>query len=303
MTTTKKLKAQGITGGPQLTIWEDATTYPDAATWDPATASTTEILAKLLGPATERVCENLTGAYTDLRDLASAHPADLHAIGFSLAAIERLAALVEFSKRFGEQEFVPGTPFRGSADIYAHFREASRANPSNISTQFSSTTRTANSVTCSSPRAPSRPASFIRVTFTLKSSATAPPPSHSFTTTQPVTPRPLRKTSRSPAASAKSATLSVSGSSTTSSSAAAGTFPFRTMVTGERFSALNVGTASVPPGRQTPLAAFRPRHRNRSRSPLPTQPNTKPRATAMRFPNTGHYPARESPSARRASQI
>jgi DNA repair protein RadC len=124
MTTTKKLKAQGITGGPQLTIWEGATTYPaDAATWDPATASTTEILAKLLGPATERVCENLTGAYTDLRHLASAHPADLHAIGFSRAAIERLTALMEFAKRFGEQEFVPGAPFRGSADIYAHFRE------------------------------------------------------------------------------------------------------------------------------------------------------------------------------------
>ena len=132
MTTTKKLKAQGITGGPQLTIWEGATTYPaDAATWDPATASTTEILAKLLGPATGRVCENLTGAYSDLRDLATAHPVDLHAIGFSSAAIERLSALVEFAKRFGEQEFVPGTPFRGSSDIYAHFR-ASRANPFGI---------------------------------------------------------------------------------------------------------------------------------------------------------------------------
>jgi DNA repair protein RadC len=130
MTTTKKLKAQGITGGPQLTIWEGATTYPaDAASWDAATASTTDILAKLLGPATERVCENLTGAYTDLRDLASAHPADLHAIGFSRAAIERLAAAVEFAKRFGEQEFVPGTPFRGSADIYAHFRERLASEP------------------------------------------------------------------------------------------------------------------------------------------------------------------------------
>ena len=130
MTTTKKLKAQGITGGPQLTIWEGGSTYgTEAPSWDATTATTTEILAKLLGPATERVCENLTGAYTDLRDLASAHPADLHAIGFSRAAIERLAALVEFSKRFGEQEFVPGTPFRGSADIYAHFRERLASEP------------------------------------------------------------------------------------------------------------------------------------------------------------------------------
>ncbi len=130
MTTTKKLNARGLTGGPQLTIWEGATTYPaDAATWDAATASTTDILAKLLGPATGRVCENLTGAYSDIRDLANAHPVDLHAIGFSDAAIERLAALVEFAKRFGEQEFVPGTPFRGSADIYAHFRERLASEP------------------------------------------------------------------------------------------------------------------------------------------------------------------------------
>ena len=105
MTTTKKLKAQGITGGPQLTIWEGAAPYAtEAATWDAATASTTDILAKLLGPATGRVCENLTGAYSDLRELATAHPADLHAIGFSSAAIERLAPLVENTKRFGEQE-------------------------------------------------------------------------------------------------------------------------------------------------------------------------------------------------------
>lgn len=130
MTTTKKHEAQGLTGGPQLTIWEGGATYPaDSAAWDAATASTTEILAKLLGPRTERVCESLTGAYSGLRDLASAHPADLHAIGFSSAAIERLAALVEFAKRFGEQEFVPGTPFRGSADIYAHFRERLASEP------------------------------------------------------------------------------------------------------------------------------------------------------------------------------
>jgi DNA repair protein RadC len=101
----------------------------EAASWDATTATTTEILAKLLGPATGRVCENLTGAYSDLRDLATAHPADLHAIGFSSAAIERLTAVVEFAKRFGEQEFVPGTAFRGSADIYAHFRERLASEP------------------------------------------------------------------------------------------------------------------------------------------------------------------------------
>ena len=130
MTTTKKIRAQGLTGGPQLTIWEGAATYPAGSTaWDAATAPTTEILAKLLGPSAERVCESLTGAYTDLRDLGSAHPVDLHAIGLSPAAIERLAALTEVAKRFGEQEVAPGAPFHGSSDIYAHFRERLASEP------------------------------------------------------------------------------------------------------------------------------------------------------------------------------
>jgi hypothetical protein len=70
MTTTKKLKVQGLTGGPQLTIWEGGAAYPAEAAWDATTASTTEILGKLLGPSSERVCESLTGTYPDLRGLA-----------------------------------------------------------------------------------------------------------------------------------------------------------------------------------------------------------------------------------------
>lgn len=129
-TTKKKITRQGITGGPQLTIWEGAATHPTSSSaWDPASASTTDILAKLLGPSAERVCESLTGAYSDLRHLAGAHPIDLHALGLSPAAIERLSALTEFAKRFGEQEFVPGAPFRGSSDIYAHFRERLASEP------------------------------------------------------------------------------------------------------------------------------------------------------------------------------
>lgn len=128
MTTKKNLARQHLTGGPQLTIWEGAAAYP-APGWDAATASTIEILGKLLGPSAGRVCENLTDAYRDLRELAAAHPIDLHALGLSRAAIERLAAIVEFAKRFGEQEFVPGAPFRGSSDVYGHFRERLAAEP------------------------------------------------------------------------------------------------------------------------------------------------------------------------------
>ena len=37
-------------------------------------------------------------------------------------AVQILAAL-EIAKRYGEQEFKPGEPLRGSGDVYAHFRE------------------------------------------------------------------------------------------------------------------------------------------------------------------------------------
>ncbi len=35
----------------------------------------------------------------------------------------RLTAVFEIAKRYGEREFKIGEPFRGSGDIYAHFRE------------------------------------------------------------------------------------------------------------------------------------------------------------------------------------
>ena len=38
-------------------------------------------------------------------------------------AIERLSAVFELAKRFAETEWKVGEPFRGSGDIYAHFRE------------------------------------------------------------------------------------------------------------------------------------------------------------------------------------
>jgi DNA repair protein RadC len=43
--------------------------------------------------------------------------------GIGPAKAAQLLALVEIAKRFGEEEFAPGTAFKGSQDVYAHFRE------------------------------------------------------------------------------------------------------------------------------------------------------------------------------------
>ncbi len=34
-----------------------------------------------------------------------------------------MLAAIEIAKRYGEKEFKPGAPLRGSGDVYAHFRE------------------------------------------------------------------------------------------------------------------------------------------------------------------------------------
>ena len=43
--------------------------------------------------------------------------------GIGPAKAAQILALVEIAKRFGEEEFAPGAPFKGSYDVYAHFRE------------------------------------------------------------------------------------------------------------------------------------------------------------------------------------
>jgi DNA repair protein RadC len=55
--------------------------------------------------------------------MARVHPPELRRYGFSKRAVEKLSVAFELAKRYGEEEFVPGQPFRGSADVYAHFRE------------------------------------------------------------------------------------------------------------------------------------------------------------------------------------
>lgn len=95
----------------------------EARPFDPQAASVAQLLAKILGPSADRVCESLPDTWTDLNHVAAAHPAELQALGFAPSAVDRIAAVIEFAKRFGEREFRQGQPFRAAADIFNHFRE------------------------------------------------------------------------------------------------------------------------------------------------------------------------------------
>ena len=90
---------------------------------EPADLSDAALLTTLLGPSSELACEKLAVTYGSFRRLSQAHPADLRDHGLKEAPLRRLAAIFEIAKRHGEEEFVPGSPFRGSYDVYAHFRE------------------------------------------------------------------------------------------------------------------------------------------------------------------------------------
>ena len=89
----------------------------------PIELSDAQLLTKLLGPATSLVCKKLTATYPDFRHLAGATPSELSDHGLKPATIDRLFVVFEIAKRYGEHEFRPGEPLRGSHDIYAHFRE------------------------------------------------------------------------------------------------------------------------------------------------------------------------------------
>ena len=95
-----------------------------------AALSTAELLAVLLGagsegaPALDQARSLLETAGRSLRALGSMGAAELRRVkGIGPGKAAQLLALSELAKRFGEEEFAPGVPFRGSHDVYAHFRE------------------------------------------------------------------------------------------------------------------------------------------------------------------------------------
>lgn len=82
------------------------------------------LLAVILSPLPGSTCRDLLDAHGgQLRSLDRTAVAELRAVGFTPRAIVKLRAIMEVAKRYGQEEFVPGEPFRGSHAVYAHFRE------------------------------------------------------------------------------------------------------------------------------------------------------------------------------------
>ncbi len=87
---------------------------------NPAEMTDHELLGKLLGHVAG---ERIAGRYRTFRELASAHPMDLREAGVTSGAVEKLQAVLEVARRYGEAEWEPGIAFKSSYDVYAHFRE------------------------------------------------------------------------------------------------------------------------------------------------------------------------------------
>lgn len=90
---------------------------------DPTEMSSAELFIALLGPASAPASARLLAEHPSVREISGLYPPELSQYGFTTRAIEKLSAVFEMAKRYGEEEFVPGQPFRGSADVYAHYRE------------------------------------------------------------------------------------------------------------------------------------------------------------------------------------
>ena len=95
----------------------------------PAVLSNAELLAILLrngprgGTALDQARALLASAGDDWHAVAQYGPGELRDLGLGDPKIAQVLAALEVAKRYGEHEFKPGDPLRGSGDIYAHFRE------------------------------------------------------------------------------------------------------------------------------------------------------------------------------------
>jgi len=95
----------------------------------PAVLSDAELLAILLrsgqkGASALDHGRALIERFGDFRQLATAGVGDLCSVkGLGPAKAAQILAALEIAKRYGERTFRIGEPFRGSGDVYAHFRE------------------------------------------------------------------------------------------------------------------------------------------------------------------------------------
>lgn len=90
---------------------------------EPSDMSEVELLTVLLGRSLERACQRLVNDHRTLRQLGSTHLLNWRDAGLTETAISRLEAVFEIAKRYGETQWIVGEPFRGSGDIYGHYRE------------------------------------------------------------------------------------------------------------------------------------------------------------------------------------
>lgn len=94
-----------------------------------AALSDAELLAILLrngsrGMSAVDQARALIDAFGTFRQLATAGVGELcNGQGLGPAKAAQVLAALEIAKRYGEHEFKPGEAFRGSGDVYAHFRE------------------------------------------------------------------------------------------------------------------------------------------------------------------------------------
>jgi len=101
----------------------------------PAALSNSELLAVLLrsdprgGTALDEARVLLARADDDWQALAELGPGQLRDLGLGDSKIGPVLAALEIAKRYGEREWKPGVPLRGSGDVYAHFRERLAAEP------------------------------------------------------------------------------------------------------------------------------------------------------------------------------
>lgn len=95
----------------------------------PSALTNAELLAVLLrsgprgGTALDEARVLLARADDDWHALAEYGPGPLREVGLGDPKIAQVLATFEIAKRYGEREWKPGVPLRGSGDVYAHFRE------------------------------------------------------------------------------------------------------------------------------------------------------------------------------------
>ena len=90
---------------------------------DVANMSVEELLTSALGPTHAAPSVALARTFAGFRSLAAAHPLDWRETGLSRVGVERLSAIFEIARRYGETEWPTGAEFKGSYDVYGHYRE------------------------------------------------------------------------------------------------------------------------------------------------------------------------------------